>query len=140
MLEVSKAIQKREERSAMLNYLTTLRRIPDEIILEMATREFVMGSAPSCLCGWALLEDLAALQAKPLDELVDNRAGDDPSFTNHDLFYNSSNAGAMQRMIDAFGGTKREWDAVFLGVCRAPELRLIELAFTLRVEEAVNNA
>lgn len=115
---------------AYLPYLTTLRRIPDEVILDMATREFQMFSARSCVCGWALRGGLSLLNGKTPDEFDVN--------------------GNPAAMAARFGGTDEEWRAIFIGVtagcgtpgcgvCRAAgKLPDIELAFVHRVAEAAS--
>jgi hypothetical protein len=45
-----------------MRYLATLRRIPDDVILSMATRPINLNSAAECVCGWAAREIVARQQ------------------------------------------------------------------------------
>lgn len=119
------------------DYLATLRRIPDEVILNMATRPFKMdvgwGSAYDdrthtfqpcgCVVGWAL---------RLMDE--------DVKFMPHfDIIISA---------VDLFGGWYEEWASLYFGVIGRTEvpgqkeyagrLKSIERAFAMRVEEAVD--
>ena len=98
--------------------LTTLRRIPDDVILSMATREYDMNSCIACVCGWALHEDslrtvgAVTASAQPI----------------------------IPQCVDRFGGAEQEWINIFGGAARPYYLPNIETAFTLRVAEAVEDA
>jgi hypothetical protein len=99
--------------------LRTLRRIPDDVILTMATRQFFMGDPDECVVGWAIRD--MGLPQKSYDE---------------------------HEAVTAFGGTYDEWRDVYIGVCyfmprgwdRRPCFPEIELAFVQRVDEAVKNS
>lgn len=117
-------------RQKVNRFLRTLRRIPDEVVLSVATREMDMGSYQSCLCGSAVREYLVA-------------------FNDEQDFYHASSIGPNYELTSEhsarlFGGTWQEWHAVFAGVDPASaesdgvsfELPNIEEAFTLRVMEA----
>lgn len=116
------------------DYLKTLRRVPDEIILSVATRNLKLAEGASCLCGWAVREAIARIrQTDPVH-----------------VFFESGNG---DRCATLFGGTEDEWQAIYHGVaddpqcydwttgryvpnegCRLPE---IERAFVERVLECV---
>ena|SRR6185503_3398691 len=101
-----------------MSYLTTLRRIPDDVILSMATREFQMYDPPSCICGWAMREDLLAATGSQ----------------------GGGHSGPV-RCAARFGGTEQEWGAIFGGVTDTyGVLPRIEMAFVRRVDEAVQRA
>jgi hypothetical protein len=42
--------------STYQQYLATLRRIPDDVILSMATRDIDLADPYRCVCGWAVRE------------------------------------------------------------------------------------
>lgn len=77
-------------------YLQTLRRLPDEVVLDMATREFTMSRADFCLCGWAMRAALSQANGKTPEEFDD--------------------FGFPSDMAERFGGTEDEWRAIYLGV------------------------
>lgn len=96
-------------------YLTTLRRIPKEVRLSMATREYDMNDPATCVCGWAIRDEL--LRAVGSE--------------------NESHGFVQNECAERFGGEVESWDAIFDGVCYPERLPLIEEAFTLAVMEAV---
>lgn len=98
-------------------FLETLRRIPDDIVLSVMTRDLVLSEPRRCLCGWAVRESIG-------------RA------TNRDA-ENVPTGFVPVQVSSAFGGTYDEWEAIYYGVCgrNAP---YIERALALRIEEAVN--
>lgn len=94
-------------------YLTTLRRIPPDVVRRMATREFNMLNDDSrCVCGWAIRE--------ALDDAVGRLTG----------------TWSTDLCQQEFGGDFWEWAAIYHGVT---DLRLpfifIEEAFARRVAE-----
>lgn len=101
--------------------LRTLRRIPDDVVLAMATVKYTMGEGACCVVGWAVRQDLLAA------------TGEDDAW----MF------GAIPRAVERFGGTYDEWNDIFSGVCydetRKAHMSLpeIELAFVQRIDEAV---
>lgn len=107
----------------MSDYLKTLRRVPDDVILATASREFDMGDATTCICGWVLRESLARMTNKRADD-VDQ------------YDYLPSEYGTVPRCVSRFGGGEEEWTNIFDGVGDA-RFPAIELAFVDRVLEAV---
>lgn len=120
-------------------YLKTLRRIPDNIVLSLATRNFEMTNPASCLTGWALREAVGALRGQPAEDVPGNQY-------------------LWESCSEQFGGTDDEWRRIFDGVCCAGDsekknsagycmgcgggdthghLPLIEEAFARRVAECV---
>lgn len=106
-----------EERAFM-----TLCRIPPDVFLSMAAREFRMGSALTCICGWAIREHLTYLGAH------------DPNF--HAVPPGTMRAWTAGQCQSLFGGDDEEWDAIYWGVTdlRRPA---IESAFVARLDRAV---
>lgn len=114
-------------------FLKTLRRLPDDVVLDMATREFAMHSEDACLCGWALRASLSRLDGKAPEEF----SGDDWDDPNTDT-----------EIVRLFGGTPDEWRDIYVGVTeksdnmwdyyvgRRGKLPEIERAFIERVAEA----
>ena len=108
-------------------YLDTLERIPDDVLLSALTRDMELGHPSTCLCGWVLREQMAKV------------AGVDAADVNADKwdYYLSGDRWTVPAKCAAkFGGTYEEWAEIFHGVCdyRAPT---IERALALRVLEAV---
>ena len=99
-------------------YLTTLRRVPADIILSVATRDINLDDGNTCVCGWVIREAFA------------RRDNVDAEDTGKKLWWVSV------KCPDEFGGEYDEWDAIYMGVTdkRAP---LIERAFVERVLECV---
>lgn len=97
-------------------YLKTLRRIPREVRQSMATREFEMGSPWTCVCGWAMRDDIIHATG------IDSGANSD---------------GVIFACTQRFGGSYEEWEAIFGGVCYPHNLAAIETAFTIAVAETV---
>lgn len=107
--------------SATAKYLKTLRRIPDDIVLSVATREIVDISPSQCVCGWAIRESIARAANMPAEEVI-------VTFP------------VTWRCENAFGGTDEEWSAIFLGICDEAQAPRIEAAFVIRVMEAAGVA
>lgn len=118
-------------------YLKTLRRVPDDVILSVASRDIQLATGRACLCGWVVRESLAKLRGVDAAE-IRNVEADETS---------------GRRCADLYGGTSDEWTQIYVGVTDTPDrkdwftgapllnrLPLIEAAFTLRVEEAVAEA
>lgn len=108
-------------------YLATLRRIPNEIVLSVGSRDMDMGDPMTCLCGWALREGLANMAKLADAERVSHYI---PSVWPSSYPSN----GVPDKCARLFAGDWLEWNAVFMGVTdeRAP---LIETAFAIRVAE-----
>jgi hypothetical protein len=102
-------------------YLKTLRRIPDDIILDVAARDLDLNSGNRCICGW-VIRDLIASTTGSAPE--DTAAYD----------FDGGPFAPSDRCRASFGGSKDEWDAVYFGVGVDPA---VELAFVHRVKEAV---
>lgn len=90
----------------MNKYLKTLKKIPDDIVLSMATREFNMVNPCTCICGWALRE--AIMQNGEEDDIC-------------------GVIGAVSR----FGGTYQEWSKLSWDSYNKTEL--VEEAFVERL-------
>jgi hypothetical protein len=104
-------------------YLTTLRRIPDDIILSIASRAIQPAEGEACICGWAVREAIG--RAVDLDaEAVDP--------------YAEPGSGVVSGCIDRFGGNEDEWGGVFGGIVSRQDL--VEDAFVTRVMEAAGVA
>ncbi len=107
------------------------RSIPDDVILDMATREFNMWNPNSCVCGWAMRAGL--------DKLTD--AGFGPVARNIEsrnmLWCGSPQSDkACCEMFN--GATRAEWFEVYNGVTY--DLPIVEEAFVERLNEAVENS
>lgn len=110
------------KRADYLPYLKTLRRIPKDVRLSMATREFWMFVGWACVCGWAVRD---AVLAATGEESVH------PAIVGHEGDW----LGATRK---TFGGTRREWQRIYSGVCDDKTAPAIETAFTIAVMEAAS--
>jgi hypothetical protein len=108
-------------------YYPTLALVPDDVLLETATREFHMGEADRCLVGWLVRAGLARQHGTPAED-VDY--WEDPAWT-------GSTPEVAARL---FGGTARAWGTIFLHACHGPQRALIAEAFAQRVAEAAEAA
>lgn len=110
-------------------YLQTLRRVPDDVILAVATRDIELGQGQSCLVGWVVREHLAAILQQPADDINAYGDGDDED----------EDWTPWERAAKLFGGTLREWCNLYTDVeAWEDEARAAtEIAFVDRVLEAV---
>jgi hypothetical protein len=108
-------------------YLTTLRRVPDDVILAIGAREIVPDKGDVCVCGWAVREQLARIAQTDAEEQDAFDWGAEP-FTAWS---------PADRAPVLFGGNPETWRALY---DRAPYDRDVEEAFTLRVMEAAGVA
>jgi hypothetical protein len=101
------------------SYLATLRRIPDDVILSMATRPIDLPHYNSCVCAWAARETYARKHNAD--------AGDD-------LLQHTG-----LRLLEAqYGGdAETEWQRVNQAFRSDAESALLEEAFVDRVLECV---
>lgn len=113
---------------ATARYLATLRRIPKEIVLDMAFRDFDMGDPDTCICGWAFRESLAARS----DVDASNVSGPVMASDRDELTSDFT----CRRLAAVFGSTRDAWNEIYWGVTGTSAL-FIEEAFTLRVQECV---
>lgn len=105
--------------AAYLPYLKTLRRIPKDVILSMATREMDMSFGESCLCGWAVKEAFAnGLSAEEIDPYAPPGVSWD-SPANHCVY--------------RFGGDYSEWHNLYRDA--EQRIEIVEDAFVRRVAE-----
>jgi hypothetical protein len=110
------------------DYLKTLRRVPDDVILDVAGRDIDLELPSTCVCGWVVRAALAQLRGTT-PEAVD-----------------MENIGAMydaeyrDTLTGVYGGTVDEWNDVYYGVSSCSDdpdsLAHIERAFLHRVLEA----
>lgn len=113
---------RRKQLSEPVNaYHATLRRVPDDIILAVGSREIDMGDGNTCVCGWVIREHIARLTAAAPESI--------------DAYANYGTDGNPRRKCtDAFGGTDEEWSRVYL----APSWKIadLEIALAQRIKEA----
>jgi hypothetical protein len=99
-------------------YLSTLQRIPDDIILAIAAQDFEEGSPARCVCGWAVRESIARAAGIDADTVE------------------LSSCLLTLDCVERFGGERDEWLHIYYGVMdfRAPA---VETAFVDRLNEIV---
>jgi hypothetical protein len=101
-------------------YLTTLRRVPDDVILSTATRDIDLAETYRCVCGWTAREIAARKQNCDAD---------------------TADGGPLVWTIaGAVGGDFYEWQRINLAFHGKPTALALEEAFTLRVMEAAGVA
>lgn len=103
--------------------LKTLRRIPEPIFLDLATRDLDLGDGTRCVVGYVVREALSNAASEVIDP-------DDHD--KYDVAFDSEPASAAA----AFGGTEDDWYEIYYGVTDhcLPD---IELAFIARLDEIV---
>lgn len=112
--------------STTVSILRTLRRLPDDVVLDIAGREIDPVNFRTCVCGWALRGGLAMA------------AGVDPSEV-------EIGGVVTYELLRIFGGSHKEWLAIFDGICdydedtrdtdHKSEYARIERAFVTRLNE-----
>lgn len=115
-------------KKTIAQYLKTLRRLPDDVVLDLATRELELFSPSRCVCGWAVRLGLAQAAGVPAKDELD-------TFEYHGML---PVCGTVASMVELYGGTIDEWADIFSGVTEEREMPVIELALVKRVLEAVN--
>ena len=116
-----------------MQYLTTLRRLPDDVVLEVAGHELDLVDSYACLCGWALRAVMAKLQRVSIDTWSSYRMEDYEAYRDA----RGLDAGVPELLSEKVGGTREEWSNIFDGVICDLALPDIEFAWTIRVAEAV---
>lgn len=112
-------------------HLTTLRRLPDDVVLEVAGQDLDLADSNSCLCGWALRGVMAKLQHTAIRKWNVERTEN----------YASRHGGVCSALVNKVGGTYQDWHEIFIGVVGKEEtIAAVEHAWTLRVDEAVERA
>jgi hypothetical protein len=117
----ARPIQYREQgdqvNAAYVKHLRTLRRLPKDIVLEIAGREILPSKPSQCLCGWALRIGLA----KQLDA--------DPSEMQPFVDFD--------KLVALYGGTEQQWHELFWEIGNTDEeiAVAVEQAFMQRVME-----
>jgi hypothetical protein len=99
-----------------MKFLTTFRRIPDDVMLSIASREFDMNNGTTCICGWALREAIGEATGV---------SAEDVALSFFDVPYS---------LCKNYGGTFEEWTDLYTGVTNY-NINSIELAFVLRLDE-----
>jgi len=122
-----------EEKGRLAMYRNLFDRLPDEIVLDMATRDLDMESHNACVCGWALrlaLQNGAAAEDITLTDSLDWNRPIHPFVVEHagpDVRWHACAVPAA--LAVKVGGSPEEWQELFAGVLEAAEMPLIELAF-----------
>lgn len=83
-----------------MSYLDTLRRIPNDIFLDIFARDFDEQRGQTCICGWALRDRLSELSGASPDEIDAYTAG-------------ATWAPVYERCMNLFGGTRDEWSSLY---------------------------
>lgn len=110
--------------STTAQYLKTLRRIPDDIVLSMATRGIDVNNGNVCICGWAIREAVGRAAGR---DAADTPVADILSI--------------RRDLARRFGGTEQEWDNLYFDVgYYGGKVSVVEAAFVTRVMEAAGVA
>ena len=122
--------REREVRNAARKVFESL---PDEVILNMATREFDMENSCTCVCGWAFRAGIDRLAdsgfgplAKHLDEKYMSGAFSNGTQQGCSLLYNQA--------------SDTDWNTVYYAVTMEDELPVVELEFVKRLDKIVQGA
>jgi hypothetical protein len=105
-------------RQRVKEYLSTLRKLPDDIVLDLATRELELNNPQRCVCGWAVRASLGKLQDR------------DPARVNME------DVDEAEWLNQSYGFGDVTWHEIFDGVVEALEAPVIEEALRIRVIEA----
>jgi hypothetical protein len=117
--------QSAERRANINRFLKTLRRVPDDIILSTIARDLDLNDANSCLCGTFMREKICQMKDVAFER------------TSSGEMHSTTGMKVPGMCALLFGGTKEEWDDVFMGVTYESDAPLIEEALMRRVDEAV---
>lgn len=120
-----------EDKKRHDRVLNHLRRVPDNIILAVASRDLQLQRSDMCLCGWVVREALGQLLKMDPDKVDISGRLELPN--GRELYSNPEDV--CQEM---FGGSADVWEEIYLGVTNEeyPAYADIERAFTNRVLEA----
>jgi hypothetical protein len=122
-VKAERAAERKERQMFVKQFLSTLRKVPDDIVLSTAARELDLGDEQSCLCGTFMRECLVKMRDEEFSKVnVSNDAGLD----------------VPASCAFLFGGEQEDWEDIFTGVIDENDAPLIEEAFMTRVFEAVN--
>lgn len=124
--------------STYRQYLKTLRRVPDDIMLATATRKIITTEGDSCLCGWVVREalarvldvDAARVPALSVDETA-------PFSGEPAAYFGDTRRTSAELARRLFGGTPDEWRDIYYGIDANDTVANVEEAFARRVLEAV---
>lgn len=116
-----------ESRFYTVDVRALFKRMPDDVVLATATRTLNLQDDTTCLCGWAVREDIASTLGRDARRIDPYRHMD-------------SLSGIPDECAKRFGGEYVEWSAVFSGVTDSGKLPTIETAWVERVQKAVARA
>lgn len=103
------------------------KQIPDDIILDMATREFEMDDENACVCGWAM-----KLGVEKLKDVGFGMSFADVENSTLDISLDSDRVCSI-----IYGGDSYDWDILFTAVTYDALLPAVEIAFVNRLNEIV---
>lgn len=109
----------RRKRKTM-DYLATLTRLPDDIVLAVMGRDLDLGYPYECVCGWAVRESIARELGIAASDVASGIQL--PNLI-------------VVECANRFGGSVDEWDRIFIGVCN-DQMPLIEEAMARRLDLA----
>jgi hypothetical protein len=110
-------------------YLSILDRIPDEFILEMASRGIDPGLPTECIAGWAWRAEFQRLGKRKMDLQVDS-TWDSTDFDGSTL---------ASHLSQTFGGDWEDWRSLFYDIAGTTrEANRVERAFAIRLDRAAN--
>lgn len=116
--------------------LNTLRRLPDEIVLDIAGRDINLFQPHACVCGWALNSAITFGLNKAV-AMAKNGQLDiyypDEDKSSEEVRYDAD----VRVMAEIFGGNEGDWQLIFMGVTEGVLVPYIEEALTRRLMEAL---
>ena len=108
--------------------------IPSDVILDMATREFGMGSSHTCVCGWAFRLGIEKLKDAGFETLANDLAA---TRKKDDGEYSFTDEGCRQLYNTA---SEEEWSTLYDAVTMDEALPIVELEFVKRLDKAVEES
>jgi len=125
-----------------------LRRVPDEIILAVASRHLELGEPTQCVCGWVIREAIGGLAQQDPEEISlgldfeESWVEDGPRTIPRRLRRKLDDAGGIPPNMCAalYGGRPDSWEMLYYGVTDEadPDYAPIEQAFVERVRAAAH--
>ena len=128
--QIDKKAEKEFMRLITLSSRKCFKSLPDDVVLDMATREFEMEDSQQCVCGWAFRAGMEKLKDSEFSGLfsrwIEGSGFEEDTMDGCFHLYNQAN--------------EYEWGLLYKAVTDNDLLPLIELEFVNRVVQAVNNA
>jgi hypothetical protein len=114
------------EEISEYRFLTTLQRIPDDVVRSISSHTFKFESCDFCICGWSIREVVARRDGVNIENVSTISEG-----------VSSLMPFTMSRF---FGGSEQEWRSIYIGVVHEPYAKFVRSAWNRRISDAILNA